>query len=53
LAGPDGLHGAGSWDTIEARDGTRDNITCGPGTDTVLADAVDSVAAGCENVQIC
>ncbi|MGH2951834.1 MAG: hypothetical protein ACRDKX_07315 [Solirubrobacterales bacterium] len=50
--GPDGLHGAGSVDTIEARDGTPDVITCGAGTDTVFADAVDSVAAGCENVQI-
>ena len=37
-------------DTIDARDGEVDSITCGAGTDTVYADAVDVVAPDCENV---
>ncbi|HWI71422.1 MAG TPA: hypothetical protein VNT55_05675 [Baekduia sp.] len=37
-------------DTIDAVDGEVDNITCGPGTDTVKADAADVVAPDCENV---
>jgi Ca2+-binding RTX toxin-like protein len=34
-------------DTIDARDGEKDSIDCGVGTDTVYADAVD-VLANCE-----
>lgn len=37
-------------DTILARDGTRDSITCGFGTDTVEADPIDVVAGDCEHV---
>jgi hypothetical protein len=37
-------------DTIEARDGERDSVSCGAGTDTVNADAVDTVAGDCEQV---
>ena len=37
-------------DTIEARDGEIDSITCGAGTDTVNADAQDVVAPDCEKV---
>ena len=37
-------------DTIEARDGEADNITCGVGTDVVDADAADTVAPDCETV---
>ncbi len=37
-------------DTIEARDGEVDSITCGAGTDTVNADPQDIVAPDCENV---
>ena len=37
-------------DTIEARDGEVDSITCGAGTDTVNADAQDIIAPDCENV---
>jgi Ca2+-binding RTX toxin-like protein len=62
--GPDTIHGdhptgecgiywcklpAGN-DTIDARDGEVDNITCGFGTDTVRADPIDIVASDCENV---
>jgi hypothetical protein len=37
-------------DTIQARDGEVDSITCGAGTDTVNADAQDVVAPDCEHV---
>jgi Ca2+-binding RTX toxin-like protein len=37
-------------DTIDAVDGEQDTISCGPGNDTVKADAVDSVANDCETV---
>lgn len=37
-------------DRIEARDLAADAIVCGDGTDTVIADAVDEVAADCETV---
>ncbi|HWH96390.1 MAG TPA: hypothetical protein VNT03_21180 [Baekduia sp.] len=37
-------------DTIDAVDGEVDNISCGPGQDTVKADAADVVAPDCETV---
>ncbi len=37
-------------DTIDARDGEVDSVTCGLGEDTVLADAIDVVASDCEHV---
>ena len=37
-------------DTIEARDGEKDSITCGFGNDTVNADPIDTVARDCETV---
>jgi Ca2+-binding RTX toxin-like protein len=37
-------------DTIDVRDGEVDSVSCGAGTDTVLADAADVVAPDCENV---
>jgi Ca2+-binding RTX toxin-like protein len=40
-----------SSDTIDAVDGEVDNISCGPGQDTVKADAADVVAPDCETVQ--
>ena len=38
-------------DTIDARDGERDSVTCGPGADTVKADSADAVAPDCETVE--
>ncbi len=38
-------------DTVFARDGEVDSITCGAGTDRVVADADDVVAPDCETVQ--
>jgi Ca2+-binding RTX toxin-like protein len=50
LGADDYLGGAGN-DTIRARDGVTDAaIDCGPGIDTLIADAADPVAIGCENV---
>ncbi|MDO8187431.1 calcium-binding protein [Conexibacter sp. JD483] len=41
--------GAGN-DTVNVRDGEVDSVVCGPGNDTVVADANDTVAADCETV---
>ncbi len=38
-------------DTIEARDGEVDSVSCGPGTDRVIADVADVVAPDCEQVE--
>ncbi len=49
-AGTDDLLGNEGDDTIDARDGEIDTVQCGNGNDTVLADAADTVAGDCENV---
>lgn len=46
--GADGLDGGAGDDTILARDGVADTVTCGAGVDTVDADPVDTLAADCE-----
>ena len=38
-------------DVIQARDGEVDQISCGPGTDRAVVDAIDVVAADCETVE--
>jgi hypothetical protein len=38
-------------DVIQARDGEVDQITCGPGTDRAVVDAIDVVAPDCETVE--
>jgi hypothetical protein len=47
--GGDVIYGGPGDDTIAARDGVADQVDCGPGTDSVTADAADSVI-GCESV---
>ncbi len=37
-------------DVIDVRDGEADTVSCGVGADRVLADAADTVAADCEQV---
>lgn len=37
-------------DTVHARDGEVDSISCGAGSDTVIADTIDIVASDCEQV---
>jgi Ca2+-binding RTX toxin-like protein len=61
-AGDDTVQSAAGGDTIDLGDGddtldaahggSADTITCGSGTDTVYADAGDSVAGDCESVTI-
>jgi Ca2+-binding RTX toxin-like protein len=47
--GPDRLRGGAGDDAIDARDGRREQVRCGAGTDRVEADRGDRVA-GCERV---
>ncbi len=42
--------GAGR-DVVRVRDGARDRVSCGPGVDRGVADAVDDVAPDCERVR--
>src|SRR3954447_12378921 len=42
--------GGGGDDVIRSRDGAVDQITCGRGRDTVIADGRDQVAGDCERV---
>jgi Ca2+-binding RTX toxin-like protein len=48
--GNDALFGEGGDDTITSRDGSIDVVSCGSGTDTVVADRRDVVSRDCENV---
>lgn len=48
--GRDIVSGGKGKDRLLARDGLRDRIYCGLGTDTVVADALDRVQADCETV---
>ena len=49
--GNDSISTFAGADTIHVRDGYADRISCGPGTDTVFADALDTFTA-CENVVV-
>lgn len=49
--GQDTISGGGGRDLVQARDGARDRIACGPGRDVVYADTSDVVAADCEDVR--
>jgi hypothetical protein len=42
------MAGGGGDDFIEAREGRRDLVDCGPGSDRILADDVDEIDASCE-----
>ena len=50
--GADILEGASQDDTINSRDGSPDTVICNGGTDTVLADTLDTISPSCENVQV-
>lgn len=45
-----GAAGAGN-DHVEARDGSPDRISCGPGFDVVRGDRADAVAGDCERIR--
>lgn len=49
--GFDYVTGGGGDDTINVRDGQADRVRCGPGQDTVVADATD-IVSDCETVQL-
>lgn len=49
-AGRELISGGTGDDRILVRDGARDVVYCGPGRDTVVVDALDSVARDCERV---
>jgi Bacterial Ig domain/RTX calcium-binding nonapeptide repeat (4 copies) len=49
-AGFDLLAGSAGDDTIDARDGFGDRVSCGAGVDAVKADQFDQIASDCENV---
>ncbi|MCW2927065.1 MAG: calcium-binding protein [Thermoleophilia bacterium] len=48
--GRDQLFGGLGADVLLSRDGARDVISCGPGTDTAYVDRFDVVARDCEHV---
>jgi Ca2+-binding RTX toxin-like protein len=50
--GRDRLVGGRGDDTINSRDRVRDTVRCGPGMDTVVADASDDVPASCEHASV-
>lgn len=49
-SGHDALLGGAGDDFVEARDGERDYVWCGPGDDTVSMDPVDRVTRSCETL---
>jgi|tagenome__1003787_1003787.scaffolds.fasta_scaffold20883379_1 Tol biopolymer transport system component len=49
-AGKDTVDAGAGNDTVDVRGGSVDSVRCGPGTDKVLADRRDTVAADCERV---
>ena len=52
LANIENVNGTAQGDFIAARDGLPEGITCGGGEDSVIADAIDVVAADCEQVAL-
>ena len=48
--GKDDINGGAGNDVITSRDGQRDVVTCGRGTDRVRADREDRVSSTCESV---
>ena len=50
--GVDSILGELGNDTILARDGERDVISCGLDADRVVADAIDVIREGCEQVEL-
>ena len=52
LANIENVNGSAQGDSIAARDGLQEGISCGAGEDSVTADAIDVVAADCEQVAV-
>jgi hypothetical protein len=49
--GRDTLNSNDRNDTILARDGAADSVSCGPGTDRAVVDPLDTVSPDCETVE--
>ena len=49
--GADSIDTGAGDDDIRVRDGEADTVVCGDGTDSVIADSLDDVKAGCEKVE--
>jgi hypothetical protein len=49
-SGHNSYQGGPGNDTLRARNGVTEDVTCGTGTDTVTADPADTTAADCETV---
>jgi hypothetical protein len=47
---PDKITGGTGDDVINAKDGSKDTIDCGTGSDRVTVDAIDVVSSNCEQV---
>jgi Ca2+-binding RTX toxin-like protein len=47
---PDKITGGSGDDVINAKDGSKDTIDCGTGSDRVTVDAIDVVSSNCEQV---
>ena len=47
---PDKITGGSGDDVINAKDGAKDTIDCGTGSDRVTVDAIDVVSSNCEQV---
>jgi Ca2+-binding RTX toxin-like protein len=47
---PDRITGGSGDDVINSKDGSKDTIDCGPGSDRVTVDAIDVVSSNCEQV---
>jgi uncharacterized membrane protein YkoI len=50
-SGEDDVYGGPGDDRIFAADGEHDDISCGPGRDSVVADHTDDVSRNCEQVR--
>jgi Ca2+-binding RTX toxin-like protein len=52
LGGADTIDAGAGDDVISSKDGVADQVTCGSGSDTLNADAIDTAAADCELVSL-
>jgi hypothetical protein len=50
-SGRDSMYGGPGNDTLQARDGEKDIVDCGPGKDVAVVDTVETAIVGCETVQ--
>ena len=52
LSNIENVNGSAQGDSLSARDGRPEGITCGAGEDSVTADTIDVVASDCEHVTL-